>query len=75
MVWKALWGAPITEVREVDDDGLSKAAGDDQFIAGAGVAAQAAARVLCGATGAFGSSGKSERGRCNYSNAYIFVVS
>ncbi len=51
-VWNVLWGAPITEVREVDDDAQSEAAGNDQFIARAGVAAQTAVRVLRGAVGA-----------------------
>ena len=56
-VWKALWGSPIMEAREVDDVAQYGAAGDDQFIARAGVAAQAAARVLHGDVGAFGSAG------------------
>ncbi len=51
-VWKALWGAPITEVREVNDDAQSKAASNNQFIAGHGVADQASARVLRGTVGA-----------------------
>ncbi len=40
------------EVREVDDDAQSGAAGDTQFIARASVASQAAAWVLCDAVGA-----------------------
>ncbi len=56
-VWKALWGALITEAREVNDDARSGAAGDDQFFAGACVVAQAAARMLRGAIGAFCSAG------------------
>ncbi len=57
VVCKVLWGAPIMEVREVDDDARSGAAGDDQFVAGADDAAQADERMRRGAVGAFGSTG------------------
>ncbi len=52
-VWKVLWGAMIMEAREVDDDAIFEAAGDNQFITRAGVAAQAAAWMLHGASEAF----------------------
>ncbi len=44
-------------MREVKDDTQSEAASNNQFISGAGVVAQAAARVLHGAAGAFSSAG------------------